>query len=97
MSKSYVLETLRLLKRQKKTHYLSDGYEVMLEQQTVRTLFDNFKLNQSLEEIILNVRILASFVLGKRNLVFNLKPFKLREHSRQIKSKRLFSQSQLES
>ena len=36
-----VLQNLQLHKRQEKTHYLTDGYEVMLEQDTVRTLLES--------------------------------------------------------
>ncbi|HZW57360.1 MAG TPA: hypothetical protein VFF30_13810 [Nitrososphaerales archaeon] len=42
------------MKRQKRTHYLTDGYEVMLDQKIVKTLFERVKLNLRLEEIIFN-------------------------------------------
>jgi CRISPR-associated protein Cas1 len=70
-----VLQTLDQLKRTKRTHFLTDGYEVMLEQETVRTLIEKIRFNLPLEEIISNCRILAKFMLGKdKMLSFNLKP-----------------------
>ncbi|MHB1909270.1 MAG: CRISPR-associated endonuclease Cas1 [Nitrososphaerales archaeon] len=74
-----VLETLKSLKRQKRTHYLTDGFEAMLEPATVRTLYDIVKLNLSLEEIISNCRILARFLLGKsQSLEFDLRPIRVK-------------------
>ena len=73
-----VLQTLEELKRTKKTHYLTDGYEVMLEADTISTLFDKVKLNLSLEEIILNCRFFAKHLLGQRKLEFALKPVQVK-------------------
>ena len=74
-----VLQTLDQLKRTRRTHFLTDGYEVMLEQETVRTLIEKIRFNLSLEEIIFNSRILAKFMLGKsKTLSFSLKPIQVR-------------------
>jgi len=74
-----VLQTLEQLKRTKRTHFVTDGYEVMLEQETVKALFERFRFNLSLEEIILNARILANFLLGKKEtLSFILRPIQVR-------------------
>ena len=52
----------------------------MLSQRTISLLFMNFKLNLKLEEIILNARRLASFLLGKgQKLGFALKPIAVKE------------------
>ena len=77
------------MKRHKKTHYLTDGYEVMLEQQTVRSLFDNVKMNLSLEEIIFNARILTNFLLRRKILSFSLKPISVKPlfENEEMKSK----------
>ena len=77
-----VIQTLEKLKteakkkKKEKTHFLTDGYEVMLESSSVKILFDKFKLNVSMEEILTNCRIFAQFLLkgNKRNLSFMLKP-----------------------
>jgi hypothetical protein len=75
-----VLQTLEQLKRVKdKTHYLTDGHEVVLDPATINVLFEKLRFNLSLEEIILNCRIFAKFLLaGKETLSFNLKPIKVR-------------------
>lgn len=39
--------------------------------------FDRARFNLSLEEIIFNARILANFMLDKKNLLFNLKPIQV--------------------
>ncbi len=70
-----VLQTLEQLRRTKnKTYYLTDGFEVVLDSETIKLLFEKLRFNLSLEEIILNCRILANYLLGKRdNLIFNLR------------------------
>jgi hypothetical protein len=75
-----VIQTLEQLNSKDKNHYLTDTYEAVLSQKTIRLLFQNFKLNLKLEEIILNARRLASFMLGRsQNLEFVLKPIVVRE------------------
>jgi CRISPR-associated protein Cas1 len=75
-----VIQTLEQLDSKDKNHYLTDTYEAMLSQETIRLLFESFRFNLSLEEIILNTRRLASFILGRsRNLEFALKPIVVRE------------------
>lgn len=74
-----VLQTLNQLKRSKRTHFLTDGFEVMLEQETVRALVQKIKFNLSLEELLFNTRIFANFLLGKKeSLSFALKPIEVR-------------------
>jgi CRISPR-associated protein Cas1 len=74
-----VLQTLDQLKRTKRTHFLTDGYEVMLQQETVRSLIEKIRLNLSLEEILFNCRILAKFMLGNnKTLSFSLKPLQVK-------------------
>jgi CRISPR/Cas system-associated endonuclease Cas1 len=55
-----VLQTLEQLNAKKRNHYLTDGYEVLLKEDTVKLLFERLKLNLTLEEIIFSARILAS-------------------------------------
>ena len=63
--------------RQEKTHQLTDEYKVLLDPKTIRALFDNLKLNLSLEELILNCRILAKYLLGQnQSLEFALRPIR---------------------
>ncbi len=74
-----ILQTLDQLKRMKRTHFLTDGYEVMLEQETVRTLIEKIRFNLSLEEILFNCRIFAKFMVGKsKTLSFSLGPIQVR-------------------
>ncbi|MGI0090568.1 MAG: hypothetical protein ACREBS_02555 [Nitrososphaerales archaeon] len=40
-----VLLTLEQLKKSKRTHYLTDGYEVVLEPETISVLIEKIKLN----------------------------------------------------
>ncbi len=70
-----VLQTLEQLKRTKnKTHHLTDGFEVVLDSETIKLLFEKLRFNLSLEEIILNCRLLAKFLPGKSDsLSFNLR------------------------
>jgi hypothetical protein len=52
----------------------------MLSQKTISLLFQNFKFNLKLEEIILNARRFASFLLGRnQNLEFVLRPVVVKE------------------
>lgn len=54
-------------------------YGVVLEQSTVKALFDNLKLNLSLEEIIYNARILAHYLLGRKlTLEISLRPVQVK-------------------
>lgn len=85
-----VLHTLEQLNAKKRNHYLTDGYEVLLKEETVRLLYDRVKLNLSLEEIIFNVRILAKFMLANRkSLRFILRPLQARERFESSKVKEL--------
>ena len=64
------------LKRER-THRLTDEYTVLLDPKTIRTLFEKLKLNLSLEELILNCRILAKYLLGQnQSLEFALRPIR---------------------
>lgn len=75
-----VIQTLEQLNRRDKNHYLTDTYEAILSQNTIRLLFEKFRFNISLEEIILNTRRLANFMLVKnQNLLFSLKPIEVKE------------------
>lgn len=77
-----VIQTLEQLNARDKNHYLTDTYEAMLSQKTIRLLFERFRFNLSLEEIILNTLRLANFILGRsRNLEFTLKPVIVNEIS----------------
>ena len=68
------------MKRTKRAHFLTDGYEVVLEQETVRTLIEKIRFNLSLEEILFNCRIFAKFLLEeKRGLDLSLKPIRVRD------------------
>lgn len=70
-----VLLCLVELKRERNTHRLTDEYTILLNPETIRTLFEKFKLNLSLEEIIFNCRILAKYLLGQKEILeFALKP-----------------------
>jgi CRISPR-associated protein Cas1 len=70
-----VLLCLSELRRERITHRLTDDYTVLLDPETIRILFDKLKLNLSLEELIINSRILAKHILGQRKeLEFSLKP-----------------------
>jgi len=60
-----------------RTHQLNDDYKIMLDPETIRTLFDSLKLNMSVEELIFNARILAKHILRqKEGLDFALKPIR---------------------
>lgn len=76
-----VLETLERLHS---IHYnvfrMNDDYVAMLSRDTAKLLFERVKLNLSLQEIILNCRVLARFMLGiQKTLSFALNPIQLRE------------------
>ena len=63
-----------------KNHYLTDTYEATLSQKTIQSLFERLRFNLSPEEIILNTRRLAKFMLGEnQNLKFALKPVVVKE------------------
>ena len=47
---------------------------LQLAEATINMLFDNVRFNLSLQELILNCRILAKFILGESELSFKLKP-----------------------
>ncbi|MDG6912918.1 MAG: CRISPR-associated endonuclease Cas1 [Nitrososphaerota archaeon] len=75
-----VVQTLEQLNAKDRNHYLTDTYEAMLSEKTIRLLFMNFKLGLKLEEIILNTRRFASFLLGRsQSLEFALKPVAVKE------------------
>lgn len=75
-----VIQTLEQLNSKDKNHYLTDTYEAMLSKKTIDLLFQNFKFNLKLEEIILNTRRFAGFLLGRsQNLEFVLKPVAVKE------------------
>jgi CRISP-associated protein Cas1 len=75
-----VIQTLEQLNFKDKNHYLTDTYEAMLSQKTIGLLFQNFRFNLKLEEIILNARRFASFLLGRsQSLEFVLKPVVVKE------------------
>ena len=75
-----VVQTLEQLNSKDKNHFLTDTYEAMLSKRTIDLLFQNFKSNLKLEEIILNSRRFASFLLGRsQGLDFNLKPIEVKE------------------
>lgn len=74
-----VLQALEQLKRSKKTHYLTDGYEVVLEPETVRVAVEKVKSNLSLGEILFNARVFAKSLLGERRLAFALKPVRVND------------------
>jgi CRISP-associated protein Cas1 len=70
-----VLLCLVELRRQRRTYRLTDEYKILLNPETIRTLFEKLKLNLSLDEIIFNCRILAKYLLGEKEaLEFALKP-----------------------
>jgi CRISPR-associated protein Cas1 len=70
-----VIQTLEQLNARDKNHFMTDSYEAMLSQKTISVLFQNFKFNLRLEEIILNARRLASFLQGRNErLEFALRP-----------------------
>ncbi len=73
-----VIQTLEQLNRKDKNHFLTDTYEAMLSQNTIRLLFEKFRFNISLEEIIINARIFANCLLGKQPLSFSLTPIQVK-------------------
>lgn len=75
-----VIQTLEQLNRKDKNHYLTDTYEAMLSQKTIRALFDKLKFNLSLEEIILNTYWLAKYMIDENQiLAFVVKPIVIRK------------------
>ena len=75
-----VIQTLEQLNAKDRNHYLTDTYEAMLSQGTISLLLMNFKLGLKLEEIILNTRRFANFLLGRNHsLEFTLKPVVVKE------------------
>ena len=60
-----VIQTLEQLNSKDENHFLTDTYEAMLSQKTIHLLYENFRFNLSLEEVILNSRRFATFMLGK--------------------------------
>jgi CRISP-associated protein Cas1 len=75
-----VIQTLEQLNSKDKNHFLTDTYEAMLSKKTIDLLFQNFKSNLRLEEIILNSRRFASFLVGRsQSLEFSLKPLVVKE------------------
>jgi hypothetical protein len=68
------------MKRTTKTHHLTDEYDILLNPDTIKALFENLKMNLSLEEILFNCRVFARFLLGERKtLEFALRPVQVRE------------------
>lgn len=93
-----VIQTLERLDSKDRNHFLTDTYEAMLSQKTIRILFENFKFNLKLEEITLNAGRLASFMLGKSwSLEFTLKPIAVREifETQEVKEKIMTRSHQL--
>ncbi|MDG7001549.1 MAG: CRISPR-associated endonuclease Cas1, partial [Nitrososphaerota archaeon] len=75
-----VVQTLEQLNSKDKNHFMTDTYEAMLSQRTISLLFQNFKSNLKLEEIIINTRRFASFLLDRsQSLEFALKPIAVRK------------------
>lgn len=76
-----VLQTLEQLQRAKeKTHYFTDGFEIVLDSKTINLLFEKLRFNLSLEEILLNCRLFAKFLLSKNaSLSFSLKAISVGE------------------
>ncbi len=75
-----VIQTLERLNSKDKNHFITDTYEAMLSQKTVGFLFEHFKYLVSLEEIILNARKLAHFMLKRSSqLEFALKRVVVKE------------------
>jgi len=75
-----VIQTLEQLDRKDRNHFLTDTYEAMLSQRTISLLFQNFKFNLKLEEIIMNARRFASFLVDRsQNLEFVLRPVAVKE------------------
>lgn len=71
-----VLKTLEQLKLKgdKEAYYFNDNYEIRVSENTINLLFDNARFNLSLQELILNCRNLAKYMLGEGDLCFKLKP-----------------------
>ena len=70
-----VLQTLEQLKRTKKTHKLTDEYEILLNPSTIKTLIEKIRFNLSMEELLFNSRLFARFLLEeKKTLDFVLRP-----------------------
>jgi hypothetical protein len=75
-----VVQTLEQLNSKDQNHFLTDSYEAMLSEKTISLLFQNFKSNLKLEEIILNSRRFAGYLLGRsQSLEFALKPVLVKE------------------
>jgi hypothetical protein len=71
-----VLLCLATIKRER-TFRVTDDYKILLDPETIKTLFDDLKLNLSVEELIFNARILAKHILAqKERLDFALKPIR---------------------
>ena len=84
-----VIQTLEGLNSKKRNHFLNEDYTAFLTEDAIRTLFEFMCWNLSLEEIILNARILANFVLGKKALSFSLKPIQVKSafETEEVKNK----------
>jgi CRISPR-associated protein Cas1 len=75
-----VIQTMEKLNAKDKNHRLTDSFEAILSKKTIDLLWQNFRSNLSLEEIILNTRRFAGFLLGKsQSLEFALKPVAVKE------------------
>lgn len=61
-----VLQTLEQLKRVKKTHKLTDEYEILLNPSTIKTLIEKLRFNLSMEELLFNSRLFARFLLEEK-------------------------------
>jgi hypothetical protein len=77
-----VIQTLEEIGRVKgKKFGFTDQYEVEITKDTAKLLLDKIRFNLSLEEIILNGRILGKFMLDEtKNLTFKLKPVEVRRN-----------------
>ena len=74
-----VIQTLQSLRTRGKNYFLGNDYTAFLTQDTIRLLYEFVRSNLTLEEILLNIRIFAGFLVGKtENLFFALKPIQVK-------------------
>ncbi len=81
-----VIQTLEQLNANKKmkASMVNSRYETVLTQDSISLLMSNLKLNLSLEEIIVNTRALARYIIGKSNSInFKVKPIDVRRNDDQ--------------
>ena len=86
-----VIQTLEEIRRIKgKKFGFTDDYDVEITKDTAKLLLEKIRLNLSLEEIILNTRIFANYLLGKnQTLSFKLDSIPVKEifETEEVKSK----------